>query len=165
MPRAAVLLALASALGAAVVVSSSGCGGAKPRTGTSRASAAPSYVARVNAVERDFARAVKPLSATVTATTTAGRARVTLGRFAAAVRALVDRLRLINAPPAVASLHARLVTELSRYERVLMRATRLVAAGGSTAFGRGERALMRATQTSAAGIDATIAAMNARLHG
>jgi hypothetical protein len=122
-------------------------------------------VARVNAIQEDFARAVRPLSATITPNATAARDEATLRRFGAAVRALIARLSAISPPPAVASLHARLRAELDRYARALARAVRRIAAGTPGGFGVVAQGLMGATRAGAARIDATIVAMNRALHG
>jgi len=160
--RPAIRVVFASALAAVLTAAACGCGAAN--TKHPRSPAATTYVAKLNAVQQEFAGAVRPLASTITATN-GTRGEVALRRFAAAVHALITRLRAIAPPPAVGSLHARLVAELSRYERVLVRASRRVAAGTPRGFGLVERELVRATRASASNIDATIGAMNAKLHG
>jgi hypothetical protein len=153
----ALILAVAGAAGAA------GCGGGSSG-GPSAGQATARYIDEVNLAQRDFAAAVKPISAAITPTSPPRANRAALRRLAGAVRTLEQRLSAIAPPPKVASLQRELVAELASYGRAIERAVHRLASHRPRRLIAARQALLRTTRTAGARIDATLAALNARLH-
>lgn len=150
-------------MGVVLVASCTGCGSTK--SSHRRAPTVPSYAARVNAIQQDFARSLEPLSATITPAAPVARDEAALRRFGVALQTLVARLRAVTPPPSLAALHARLVAELNRYARLVRQAAGRASAGTTSGLGAAVQELVQATRASAASIDATMVSMNARMHG
>jgi hypothetical protein len=140
-----------------------GCGGGGSKA-SSNVQATNRYVDGVNAAQRDFAASVRPISAAITPTSSSRSDRAALHRLALAVEALEIRLRAIAPPSRVASLQGALLAELAAYDREIQRTVRRLASPRPGPVIAARRSLVRITRTAGARIDATLAAINARLH-
>ncbi|HEV3228232.1 MAG TPA: hypothetical protein VGY97_02060 [Solirubrobacteraceae bacterium] len=154
---AAIVLILVSM----VSVGAAGCGGSSTH---SSAQANNRYIDQVNLAQRDFAAAVRPITAAVTPTSSVRADRSALRRLVGAVRALEVRLNAIAPPSRVASLQRELVAELAGYTHAIERAVHRLASRRPRRVIAARRALLRATRTTGAAIDVTLGALNARLH-
>jgi hypothetical protein len=148
--------------GATAVLSAAGCGGGE---GSAARARTDSYVAQVNAAQGEFTRRFDALSQRIGVTITPAQGRRTLRAFEVAVDGTVARLRRVNPPPAVSTLHRRLVAEIAGYGDHI--------ATARAAFGSADRQRMLAAQgrlvtdveRTSARVDRTIDAINARLTG
>lgn len=123
------------------------------------------YVDAVNRAQRDFAARFARLSKRITATSTPGEDRRTLGAFRAAVDRTVVRLRGVEVPDRVGSLHARLVDEIAAYGRQIDRARAAFRGQRAQAILVAQTDLVSAVTRISAQINRTIATINERLRG
>jgi hypothetical protein len=140
-----------------------GCGGGGSKA-SSKVHPTNRYIDEVNAAQRDFAASVRPISSAVTPTSSSRSDRAALRRLGLAVQALETRLKAIVPPAQVASLQGTLLAELAAYDREIQRTVRRLASRRSGPVLRARRSLVRITHTAGARIDATLTAINARLH-
>jgi hypothetical protein len=147
-------MVLVGALGLGLVA---GCGTDRSRDN--------GYVDAVNRAQRDFAARFARLSKRITATSTPGEDRRTLGAFRAAVDRTVVRLRGVEVPDRVGSLHARLVDEIAAYGRQIDRARAAFRGQRAQAILAAQTDLVSAVTRISAQINRTIATINERLRG
>jgi hypothetical protein len=80
------------------------------------------YVAAVNRAQTDFRTTFEHLGAQITATSSPQQDRRTLRGFSDAVDRAVTRLRRVDPPPEVRTLHGRLIASIDDYGRQIDKA-------------------------------------------
>ena len=146
------LVALALALLAA------GCGSSS--NGTKDANR---YVDAVNAAQTELATTLDRLTGEITASTSPDQDRRTLRAVDAAVARSVVRLRAIQPPEKVRTLHQRLIAVLGTYGKEVRRETAVLRSNDPAALAAAQRRLLAQTNETSQKLNDTIDAINARL--
>lgn len=124
---------------------------------------ANAYVDAVNRAQNDFSSTFDGLSSQITATSTPRQDRRTLQRFQGAIDEVVAEMSAIEVPPEVASLHRRLVGEISRYGEELDKARKALRSTNSREIVAAQRELVSAVTSVSTKINRTIDAINRAL--
>jgi len=148
--------AVAAVAGAALAVAATGCG-SDMSAGDSR------YIAAVIAAQQDFTRRFDRLSSRITATSTPHHDRQTLGRFEVAVHGVVRRLRAVQPPARVETLHRRLITEVAGYGAEIAAARQAFASRDPRRVLAAQGRLVGAVTDTGVRVNRTIDQINDRL--
>ncbi|MFL5844536.1 MAG: hypothetical protein ACJ762_07570 [Solirubrobacteraceae bacterium] len=121
---------------------------------------ANSYVAAVNDAQQAFATRSEELRDKVDVTQPGSQGRAALRDFYAAVDDFAGRLRAIDPPAAVRSLHEKLIGSIVRFGTSLRKAGSDIGSGNAGRILDGQEELSNATASVGRSINATIAAIN-----
>ncbi len=153
MPRLLRPLALVAALILALVAA--GCGNDVEKSNA--------YVDAVNKAQNDFAVTFDRLNGSITSTSTPAQDRKTLGRFQSAVADVTKRLRAVEPPEAVASLHKQLIQEIGGYGEEVAKARKAFASTDPQKVIAAQTDLVTAVTSVATRINTTIDQINKKL--
>src|SRR4051794_7038374 len=145
---------------AAAALSAAGCGGGD---GSAARARADRYVTQVNAAQGEFTRRFGALSRRIGTTITPAQGRRRLRAFEVAVDGTVARLRRVEPPPHVGTLHRRLIAEIAGYGDQIATARRAFRSADAQRIVAAQGRLVMDVERTSARIDRTIAAINARL--
>jgi hypothetical protein len=124
---------------------------------------ANAYVDAVNRAQNDFAATFDRLSTRITSTSTPEQDQRTLDGFKRAVDRTVTRLRAVEVPSKVKTLHGQLVGEISSYGVEIDRAKAAFAKGKPREIVKAQTRLVRAVTRVSSQINQTIDAINKKL--
>ncbi|HEX8156093.1 MAG TPA: hypothetical protein VF526_01800 [Solirubrobacteraceae bacterium] len=154
VPRAApllVLLLVAVALGA--------CGEKQGDTEQDK----KAYVAKVNAVQEQFASEVTTVTSQYTAKSSPDEDQKTLRGFETAIGSFVDQLRAIKVPVSLKAEHTQLVGAMSGYATDIQQATAALTNPTTRTLADASDRIRTATQTVNTRLIAAREAINAKL--
>jgi hypothetical protein len=126
--------------------------------------AANDYVEAVNTAQNDFAATFERLEGQIGKTSTPSQSRQTLGRFKTAVDKVVADLEAVQPPAKVATLHRRLVGEIASYREQIAGAQKAFSSKDPTKIIAAQAKLVTAVTQVSGAINATIDAINTKLH-
>jgi hypothetical protein len=121
------------------------------------------YVAAVNRAQTDFRSTFERLGAQITATSSPQEDRRTLRGFSDAVDRAVRRLRGVDPPPEVRTLHGRLISSIDAYGREIDKARTAFRSTNTARIIEAQTQLISAITAVSGRINRTIAEINRAL--
>jgi len=123
------------------------------------------YADAVNKAQTDFATTLDELSAKVTPTSTRAQDDRTLQAFQGAVTQVVGRLRAVDVPPRVATLHRQFIDQISAYGKEIDRVRPAFDDADPQKILAAQQRLRTGVATVSTRINQTIEQINTKLRG